>query len=287
MTVLDTLITDRTQEDVNHYLDLNEKWYSEMFPDERAEWDTGLKGSYDYRDMNRVREAIEYIDSLMTTAKRGSVYVPVIIPHKAPTEFDADGMVTQWEQWRDKIWIDYDFPSPAQWAAHLENINRLWAAARRFEAVVLPRYDPYGNGYIRPDTPLDAGKLFQVLDSVGLLELRVIYVGPDIVTAGGTGWSVEQTDTGWIARLNYADCPYPDIGDALEALGIFCGADGTVDGLFTLAATLRYGYDVTAGTCAVRWSPFILWWEGRIKYKTWGGAKPLSWGEAGRGVPLD
>lgn len=283
MTVLDTLITDRTQEDVNLYLDLNEKGYEEMFPDERAAWDAGLKGAYDYRDMNRVREAVEYIDRLMTDAKRESVYEPVIIPHKVPTAFGADGMATQWKQWNDKVWIDYDFPSPALWAAHLSNISRLWAAARRFTAIVPPRYDPDGTGYIKPDAPLDAGKLFRVLESVGLLELRVVYTGPPIVTASGAGWTVEQTVTGWTARMDYPNGPFPDIGDTLAALGIICGGDGMADGTFTLAATLRYGYGVTAGTCAVRWSPFIIWREAQDKYGTWGGTKPLAWGEAGRG----
>lgn len=283
MTILDTLITDRTQEDVNFYLDLNEKGYGELFPDERTAWDAGLKGAYDYRDMNRVREAIEYVDGLMVAAKRQSVYIPVIIPHKVPVAFDSGGMVTQWEQWNDKIWIDYDLPLPPQWAAHLANINALWASARRFVALVPPRYDPDGNGYISTDTPLDAGKLFQVLDSVGLMELRVVYTGPASVTASGTGWTVEPSDTGWTARLNYTDCPWPDIGDALAALSIVCGVDAIVDGAFTLAATLRYDYDVTAGTTAVRWSPFILWGEAREEYTTWGGAKPRTWGQAARG----
>ena len=226
------------------------------------------------------------MDGLAVAAKRDSVYVPVLIPHKVPADFGADGGVARWEQWSDRVWIDYDLPTPEQWAAHLENINRLWAAARRFAALVPPRYDPEGTGYIRPDAPLDGGDLFQVLDSVGLLELRVVFDGPGSVTASGTGWAVEQTETGWTARLDYTDCPFPDINGALGALAVSCGADSIVDGTFTLSATLRYDYDVTAGTTAVRWSPFLLWREARDEYAAWGGAKPLAWGQAARGEQL-
>lgn len=118
---------------------------------------------------------------------------------------------------------------------------------------------------------------------MGLLELRVSFEGPPDITASGTGWTVEQTDTGWIAKLDYANCPYPDIGDALNALVISCNADQTVDGAFTLSATLRYDYEVTSGTCLVSWSPLILWREAREKYGTWGGASGLTWGQASRG----
>lgn len=283
MTILDTLITDRTIEDVYFAQDLNEKGYDEMFPEEREAWDAGLKGAYDYRDMNRVVGAIEYVDRLMVDAKRQSVYTPVIIPHKVPASFDANGMVTQWSQWSDKTWIDYDFPTPAQWAAHLENINRLWAAARRFEAVVLPRYDPNGNGYISPGTVVDAGKIFTVTDSVGLLELRVTAVCPPDVTVEGAGWEITHTADGWVAVLDYPTGPYPDINKALSAIKILCGKDAVVDGEFTLSAVLRYGHKVTAGTCAVRWSPFITWGEANDLYKTWGGTSGLTWDLAARG----
>ena len=282
MTVLDTLITDRTVDDVKNARTMYENGYINLFDDERAAWDAGLKGAYDYRDMNRVREAIEYVDSLAVAAKRDSAYVPVMIPHKVPVAFDSMGLATEWNQWSDKVWIDYDLPTPAQWAAHLENINDLWAVARRFVAVVLPRYDPDERGYLKTGVDVDAGKLFQVVDSVGLLELRVVCAGSDI-TASGTGWAVEQTDTGWTARLDYTDCPWPDIGDALNALVISCNVDQTVHGAFTLSATLRYDYEVTSGTCLASWSPLILWREAKDKYGTWGGAQPLTWGEAARG----
>ena len=125
--------------------------------------------------------------------------------------------------------------------------------------------------------------MFRVTDSVGLLELRVTAACPPEVAAEGIAWTVTQTADGWVAVLDYTDCPYPDIDDALAALKISCGADSTVDGLFTLSATLRSDYEVIAGTCAVRWSPFITWGAARTQYSSWGGAKPRTWGQAARG----
>ena len=58
---------------------------------------------------------MEYVDGLAVAAKRDSVYVPVLIPHKVPADFGADGGVARWEQWSDRVWIDYDLPTPEQW----------------------------------------------------------------------------------------------------------------------------------------------------------------------------
>lgn len=55
------LITDRTQADVEYAKILHEKGLSRMTAEELTEWLGGLKGWYDYRDLNRVGEAMIYI----------------------------------------------------------------------------------------------------------------------------------------------------------------------------------------------------------------------------------
>ena len=55
------LITDRTQADVEYAKILHEKGLSRMTAEEIVEWSNGLKGWYDYRDLNRVGEAMIYI----------------------------------------------------------------------------------------------------------------------------------------------------------------------------------------------------------------------------------
>lgn len=277
MTILDALVTDRVQDDVRRARELCAKGWDKMTQAERTAYLSGLKGGYGPTGMNRVVGAMEYIDHLMTDAKRPSVYVPTIVPH---AEFDG----VAWRRWKDKIWVGSDYRTLELWAANLANIDRLWEAARRFEAVVVARYDPDGNGYIKDDVEIDAGKLFSVTDCFGLLVLRVTAQCPSGVVAEGVAWNVSESDTGWVAELEYPTGPYPYIENALEALKIRSTNNSTViDAAFTLSATLRYDYDVTAGTSAVQWSPFITWGEARDKYAAWGGAKPLTWGEAARG----
>ena len=55
------LITERTQADVEYAKSLHEKGLSRMTAEELVEWANGLKGWYDYRDLNRVGEAMIYI----------------------------------------------------------------------------------------------------------------------------------------------------------------------------------------------------------------------------------
>lgn len=275
MTILDTLITDRAETDVEWARTAESRGWGNLTPAEREALKSGMKGLYAPTDLNRIVSAMEYIDRLMTNAKRESVYVPTIIAHAEYTG--------TWNRWSDTVWVDSDYLAPELWVANLANINRLWEAARRFEAVVLARYDPDGSGYIKPGVAVDAGELFQVTDSVGLLELRVTAACPPAVTAEGIAWTVAPTADGWAAVLDYTDCPYPDIDDALAALNISCGADSAADGLFTLSASLRYDCEVAVGTCAVQWSPFITWGAARTRHGSWGGAKPFTWGQTAKG----
>lgn len=55
------LITDRTMEDVEFAKTLHTKGLSGMSAEELTEWMNGLKGWYDYRDLNRVGEAMIYV----------------------------------------------------------------------------------------------------------------------------------------------------------------------------------------------------------------------------------
>lgn len=78
MSIIDTLIYDRTQEDVDRVFTLKHKILSEglesLTPEEKEEYMNGMKGAYNHTDMNRVGQAVEYIANRMTTL---------------PTELDA------------------------------------------------------------------------------------------------------------------------------------------------------------------------------------------------------
>ena len=55
------LITDRTQADVDYVARLSAKGWSGMTDSEKSEWTLGLKGAYNYTDLNRVGAAMVYL----------------------------------------------------------------------------------------------------------------------------------------------------------------------------------------------------------------------------------
>ena len=60
-TIIDTLITDRTQADVERVKALAAKGFAVMTADEQAEWLAGMKGAYNAADLNRVGTALNYL----------------------------------------------------------------------------------------------------------------------------------------------------------------------------------------------------------------------------------
>ena len=60
-TIIVTLVTDRTQADVERVRELAAKGFSAMTSDEQAEWLAGMKGAYNASDLNRVGTALNYL----------------------------------------------------------------------------------------------------------------------------------------------------------------------------------------------------------------------------------
>jgi len=58
---LENLITDRTSQDVDRVKLLAEKAWQDMTAEERTEWLSPMKGSYNYTDLNRVEEAVTFV----------------------------------------------------------------------------------------------------------------------------------------------------------------------------------------------------------------------------------
>lgn len=61
MSVIDTLIVDRTENDVTYAQQLNTAKLSLMTLEQITEYLNGLKGAYNANDLNRVETAIEYL----------------------------------------------------------------------------------------------------------------------------------------------------------------------------------------------------------------------------------
>lgn len=267
--ILETLITDRIPADAERLLEMDRKGWARMTPEERAEYRAGPKGGYCHTDINRVTGAMEYLDGLMAAAGAASGYSPVRVSHV------GSGGRT----WTDTVWIDYDKPSPGQWAAHLENVRQFWAYVRTIEADILPRYDPHGLYSIRLDEVFTAGDICEVTACCGLLRLIVeVNCDPAYITAQGDGWDVERTADGLRASFFYPGWLFEDVQKALKALRFSCTAgDGIFDVSVTFRAELRYGAEKALGTCMARWSSHITWGGARVLYGTWGGTTDLDW----------
>lgn len=98
-----TLITDRTQADVDRVLALAAKGWDNMTEAERMEWSTSLKAAYNASALNRVTEAVDYLVS----ALEGYGYA---VPGYTPQSI---------------IWTEYDTPTASQMAQYLANVEAI------------------------------------------------------------------------------------------------------------------------------------------------------------------
>lgn len=76
MTIIDTLVTDRTTADTARRDTLAAKGWKAMTTDERVEWLSDIKGEYRATDLNRVGEALLYLMDRLN----GYGYVVTITP---------------------------------------------------------------------------------------------------------------------------------------------------------------------------------------------------------------
>lgn len=267
--ILDTLITDRVKSDVDRALYLDKRGWAAMTEAERAEYSAGPKGGYCYIDLNRVKGAMEYLESLMNKAGVTSGYEPVLINHKGCNQ----------KTWTDDTWIEYDKPRPTQWAAHLENVAQYWEYVQEIEADVIPLYNPNGTFRLPLEDDFSAGDICTVTKCSGLVRLILdIVCDPDAVTAKGTGWKTARTANSIRAEYVYPGGMFLDVQTALDKLRFACTAeDGIFDVSITFRADLRHGAQRTLGTCVTRWSSHIIWGVAGTLYETWGGTRGLDW----------
>ena len=109
-TIIDTLVTDRTQADVERVKELAAKEFAVMTADEQAEWLAGMKGAYNAADLNRVGTALNYL------ASRLGAICGRIITWTAKTDWAATDIITasQSSEYRRQIQdIRYALTYPA------------------------------------------------------------------------------------------------------------------------------------------------------------------------------
>lgn len=104
MSIIDTLITDRTESDVNYAAQLAQKGWAAMTANERTAWIAGLKGSYNATDLNRVGAAVAYV-----AAELSGIGYSVSVNPKTD-------------------WAETDIPTIAQMQTYLDDIGAIRAA---------------------------------------------------------------------------------------------------------------------------------------------------------------
>lgn len=117
---LDNLVFDRTQADVSRLKAMTQKIISgTATANEKNEWLAGMKGAYNYADLNRVGDAVDYLTEMLA---------------------DMGYNVTTVTKTN---WIESDIPIQTQIEQHLTNVHNLRNC--------LP--------YVAPDAPNDMQKL--------------------------------------------------------------------------------------------------------------------------------
>lgn len=81
---LDNLIFDRTQADVDRVKTLTQKLIAGTATDtEKSEWLAGMKGAYNYADLNRVTAAMDYLNDYFLSLGYHTGYQPITVPHQS------------------------------------------------------------------------------------------------------------------------------------------------------------------------------------------------------------
>lgn len=133
MSIIDTLITDRTASDVAAWSALEAKGLAGMTAEELASWLGGMKGSYNASDLNRVGEAVRYAASRL-----GAVGYRLEVSPRTD-------------------WAVGDIPTSADMAAYLAQID----AVRGKLGEVLAAYQAESQYPLPPAPPDMEGLTFQ------------------------------------------------------------------------------------------------------------------------------
>lgn len=103
--IIDELITDRTQADVDRFLELKAKSFENMTSSEQLEWSSSMKGSYNNTDLNRVGQAMIF---LMEELQKQSYTIKVTpktdwVMEDIPTPMQLNHLLEDVQTCRDKL----------------------------------------------------------------------------------------------------------------------------------------------------------------------------------------
>lgn len=151
MSVIDTLVTDRTEADASRYSELRDKGWAEMTTAEKAEWVAGMKGAYNASDLNRVASAMAYLSQRFASAGYS-------VPVSSPTD-----------------WANGDIPTKGDMDTYLDDLRRIRAALAVMDTTPSA---PGSMDYLTWAKANDIEKiLVDVDDALGRLLLSPFYSG--------------------------------------------------------------------------------------------------------------
>lgn len=151
MSVIDTLVTDRTEADVSRYSELRDKGWAAMTTAEKAEWVAGMKGAYNASDLNRVASAMSYLSQRFASAGHS-------VPISSPTD-----------------WANGDIPTKGDLDTYLDDLRRIRAALAVMDTTPSA---PESMDYLTWAKANDIEKiLVDVDDALGRLLLSPFYSG--------------------------------------------------------------------------------------------------------------
>ena len=147
MSVIDTLVTDRTEADASRYSELRDKGWAAMTTAERAEWQSGMKGAYNASDLNRIASAMAYLSQRFASA---GYSVPVSIPTDCangdiPTKGDMDTYLDDLRRIRAALAVMDTTPSAPGSMDYLT-----WAKANDIEKILVDVDDALGRLLLSP-----------------------------------------------------------------------------------------------------------------------------------------
>lgn len=160
MRIMKTLVTDRTQADVNYAESLYKKLWSDLTEQEKADFNAGLKGSYKASDLNRVGTALITVRDRLRTHG-------IDVPADVREDYAADEVL-------DKAVMDAYIKSANAVHDAVENsapqppaeIDGLdWAGANNIEKTIIAVDDVLESreiGWIYADAELYAGDMEEI-----------------------------------------------------------------------------------------------------------------------------
>lgn len=119
--IMDDLITNRTQADAALAERLEAMEYTDMTQDEQDAFDAGLQGAYKHTDMNRVGQAVLFLEAYLNGVQAALDAHRALYGVAPDSAFDVT-----WGTLSLTVKIDWtkaDEPTPAQLTAYLQNVD--------------------------------------------------------------------------------------------------------------------------------------------------------------------